>query len=55
MAEAERTCPLPHPGPECPWAEVATLPRSRVIRDLVAAGANIEDAIGATVALRGRI
>lgn len=37
------------------WAEVATLPRRRVIRDLVAAGAKIEDATGATIGLRGRI
>jgi hypothetical protein len=37
------------------WAEVATLNRRRVIRDLIAAGANIEDATGATIGLRGRI
>lgn len=37
------------------YARCAGLRRNRVVRDLVAAGAKIEDALGATIDLPGRI
>lgn len=37
------------------WAAMAGLPRRRVVRDLMAAGATSDDAVGATPMLPGRL